>query len=89
MAAESKSFILKIAVGRRFSSAPADSAGLTAGTHLGPYLDVPASGNSITFELAAFYLFNEDGTKLIAERIYYDQASVMAQMQPASVAKAS
>jgi|SRR5215831_7031521 len=57
------------------------------GTHLGPYLQVPASGNQITIELAGFYLFNEDGSKLIAERIYYDQASVVAQMQPKPMAK--
>ena len=57
------------------------------GTHLGPYLQVPASGNPITIELAGFYLFDEDGSKLIAERIYYDQASVFSQMQPRSVAK--
>jgi steroid delta-isomerase-like uncharacterized protein len=60
-----------------------------SGTHLGPYLNMGASGNSICFDLAAFYLFNEDGTKLVAERIYYDQASVMAQMQPTQVAKSA
>lgn len=64
-----------------------DSPGCTVceteitGTHLGPYLDQPASGNPIKIQLAAIYLFNEDCSKLIAERIYYDQASVMAQMQ--------
>jgi steroid delta-isomerase-like uncharacterized protein len=64
-----------------------DSAGCTVceteitGTHLGPYLGQPASGNPVKIQLAAIYLFNEDCTKLIAERIYYDQASVFAQMQ--------
>jgi steroid delta-isomerase-like uncharacterized protein len=58
-----------------------------SGTHLGPYLSMPASGNSISFELAAFYLFDEDCTKLIAERIYYDQASVLTQMQPMPAAR--
>ena len=58
-----------------------------SGTNLGPYLDMAASGNPIRFELAAFYLFDEDCTKLVAERIYYDQASVIAQMQPAQAAK--
>jgi hypothetical protein len=33
-------------------------------------------GNKAHLELAAFYLFNEDTTKLIAERIYYDQAGL-------------
>ena len=51
------------------------------GTHRGPYLGQPASGNRITISLAAFYIFNEDSTKLLGERIYFDQASVLAQMQ--------
>jgi steroid delta-isomerase-like uncharacterized protein len=60
-----------------------------SGTHLGPYLHMAASGNSIRFELAAFYLFDEDCTKLIAERIYYDQASAIAQMQPSQIAQSA
>jgi steroid delta-isomerase-like uncharacterized protein len=64
-----------------------DSPGCTVceteitGTHLGPYLGQPASGNAVKIQLAAIYLFDEDCTKLIAERIYYDQASVIAQMK--------
>jgi steroid delta-isomerase-like uncharacterized protein len=64
-----------------------DSPGCTvcetviSGTHLGPYLNLPASGNKVTIQLAGIYLFNEDCTKLVAERIYYDQASVVTQMQ--------
>jgi steroid delta-isomerase-like uncharacterized protein len=76
-------------------SAQYDAPGCTicettiSGTHLGPYLHMAPSGNPISFELAAFYLFDEDCTKLIAERIYYDQASVIAQMQPTQVAKSA
>ena len=62
---------------------------IITGTHLGPYLQVPASGNPITIELAGFYLFDNDSRELIAERIYYDQASVMAQMQAPPVAKSA
>jgi len=64
-----------------------DSPGCTvcetviSGTHLGSYLNVPPSGNKVKIQLAGIYLFNEDCTKLVAERIYYDQMSVMAQMQ--------
>jgi hypothetical protein len=36
--------------------------------HLGPYLNMGASGNPASFELAAFYLFNQDCPRLIAER---------------------
>ncbi len=53
-----------------------------SGTHLGPFLGLSASGNHVEFKLAAFYLFNDDSTKLLAERVYFDLASLMAQMQP-------
>ncbi len=53
-----------------------------SGTHLGPFLGVPASGNRVEFKLAAFYLFDEDSSKLLAERVYFDLASLVAQMQP-------
>jgi steroid delta-isomerase-like uncharacterized protein len=59
------------------------------GTHTGDYLGVPPLGNKIRGELAAFYLFNEDSTKLIAERIYYDQAGIVAQMQAKRVARSA
>jgi predicted ester cyclase len=51
------------------------------GTHTGEYMGVKPLGNKVRVELAAFYLFNEDTTKLIAERIYYDQAGLYAQLQ--------
>jgi steroid delta-isomerase-like uncharacterized protein len=51
------------------------------GTHKGEYLGLQPLGNKVRGELAAFYLFNKDSTKLIAERIYYDQAGLVAQMQ--------
>ncbi len=51
-----------------------------SGTHQGPYLGLAPTGNPIKIQLAAFYEFNDDTSKLTAERIYYDQASVLAQM---------
>lgn len=51
------------------------------GTHAGEYLGLAPLGNKVRVELAGFFLFNGDCTKLIAERIYYDQAGVAAQMQ--------
>ena len=56
------------------------------GTHKGEYLGLQPLGNKIRGEFAAFYFFNEDCTKLIAERIYYDQAGLAAQMQAKQVA---
>jgi len=53
------------------------------GTHLGDYLGMPASGNPVEFELAAFYLFGsgENAGKLVCERIYFDNAILMRQIR--------
>ena len=51
------------------------------GTHKGEFAGIKPQGNPIRIEMASFYLFDPGSTSLIAERIYYDQASVIAQMQ--------
>jgi len=51
------------------------------GTHQGEFAGVKPLGNKICIEMAAFYTFDAEAGKLISERIYYDQASVFAQMQ--------
>jgi steroid delta-isomerase-like uncharacterized protein len=51
------------------------------GTHRGEFAGVKPLGNPVRVEMAAFYIFDEASEKLIAERIYYDQASVVQQMQ--------
>jgi predicted ester cyclase len=55
------------------------------GTHTGEYMGLKPLGNKVRVELAAFYLFNDDTSKLIAERIYYDQAGLYAQLQAKQV----
>jgi steroid delta-isomerase-like uncharacterized protein len=52
-----------------------------SGTHLGDYMGVGPTGNHVRVDLAAFYLFDEKVERLIAERIYFDQATVLRQMQ--------
>ena len=51
------------------------------GTHLGDFAGVKPLGNSVRIEMAAFYMFDAASGKLIAEKIYYDQASALQQMQ--------
>jgi steroid delta-isomerase-like uncharacterized protein len=51
------------------------------GTHEGDFAGVKPKGNKLRFEMAAFYIFDASSGKLIAERIYYDQAGVLAQME--------
>lgn len=53
------------------------------GSHKGEFAGVKPLGNPIRAEMAAFYTFDADSGKLIAEKIYYDQASVVEQMQRA------
>jgi predicted ester cyclase len=59
---------------------------IISGTHRGDFAGVKPLGNKIRFEMAAFYIFDAQSGKLFAERIYYDQAGVLTQMQaqPAS-----
>jgi steroid delta-isomerase-like uncharacterized protein len=53
------------------------------GTHRGEFCGLPGSGNRVSFELAAFYIFGEghEAGKLLAERIYFDNETVLKQMR--------
>jgi steroid delta-isomerase-like uncharacterized protein len=51
------------------------------GTHRGDFAGVKPRGNMIRIDMAAFYTFDASSGKLISEKIYYDQASVLGQMQ--------
>jgi predicted ester cyclase len=52
-----------------------------SGTHKGEFASVKPLGNATRVEMAAFYTFDAASAKLISEKIYYDQASVLEQMQ--------
>lgn len=54
---------------------------VVTGTHRGEFAGVAPLGNKVRIEMAAFYTFDAMSGKLISERIYYDQASALAQMQ--------
>jgi len=51
------------------------------GRHEGEFAGVKPLGNAIRIEMAAFYTLDPESGKLISERIYYDQAGVLRQMQ--------
>jgi steroid delta-isomerase-like uncharacterized protein len=51
------------------------------GTHQGEFAGIQPHGNRVRIEMAGFYTFDSAEGKLISERIYYDQASAVEQMQ--------
>jgi steroid delta-isomerase-like uncharacterized protein len=55
--------------------------GIVTGTHSAEFSGVPASGRFISFPFAAIYIFGEDPTKLVAERAYWDNEMLVAQMK--------
>lgn len=48
------------------------------GTHLGPFRGLPATGRSFSCRMAA--IFDFDGDKLMGERVYFDQNTILRQL---------
>jgi steroid delta-isomerase-like uncharacterized protein len=48
------------------------------GTHLGPLRSLPATGRAFRCRMTAFFVFADD--RIICERVYFDQASIMRQL---------
>ena len=57
------------------------------GTHLGPLRALPPTGRSFRTRMTALFLF--DGERIVCERVYFDQLSILRQLgiarDPASV----
>jgi steroid delta-isomerase-like uncharacterized protein len=57
------------------------------GTHLGPLRGLPPTGRSFRCQMTAFFVF--DGDRLVNERVYFDQATILRQLglarEPASL----
>jgi steroid delta-isomerase-like uncharacterized protein len=48
------------------------------GTHLGPLRSLPATGRAFRTQMTSFFIF--DGDRLVCERAYFDQASILRQL---------
>ena len=51
------------------------------GTHNGEYLGIAPTGRRVSVALAAFYVFDKTTGHLNAERIYFDNNTVLGQIQ--------
>jgi predicted ester cyclase len=58
------------------------------GTHRGEWCGVAGTGRRVKFHVAVLYLFGKDNTsgKLLAERLYFDNETVMKQINGAAEA---
>ena len=58
------------------------------GTHLGPLRALPPTGRSFRTRVTAFFIF--EGDRIVCERVYFDQLSILSQLgiahDPSSVA---
>ena len=48
------------------------------GTHLGPLRALPPTGRAFRCRMTAYFLFEED--RLVGERVYFDQLTIMRQL---------
>jgi steroid delta-isomerase-like uncharacterized protein len=57
------------------------------GTHLGPLRSLPPTGRSFRARMTAFFIF--EGDRIVCERVYFDQVTLMRQLgvahDPASI----
>jgi len=51
------------------------------GTHTGPLRGtIPPTGRAFTCRMAAFFLFEEGGDRVVCERVYFDAGTMLAQL---------
>lgn len=51
------------------------------GTHRGEYCGIPAGGNRVRFEAVALFGDGDASAKLVGERVYFDNETVLRQMR--------
>ena len=49
------------------------------GTHIGEWAGIPATGKSMAVDACCIFVF--DGADLLCEKVYFDQATVLAQLR--------
>jgi steroid delta-isomerase-like uncharacterized protein len=50
------------------------------GTHLGPIRALPPTGKAFRCRMTAFFVFEPGTDRLVCERVYFDQLSIMRQL---------
>jgi steroid delta-isomerase-like uncharacterized protein len=53
---------------------------LLRGTHLGPLRGLPPTGRSFECRMCALFLFPPGGDRIVGERVYFDQATILRQL---------
>src|SRR5271156_986556 len=48
------------------------------GTHLGPLRSLPPTGRAFRCRMTSFFIF--DGERIVCERVYFDQATILRQL---------
>lgn len=48
------------------------------GTHLGPLRSLPATGRAFRCRMTSFFIF--EGERIVCERVYFDQATILRQL---------
>jgi steroid delta-isomerase-like uncharacterized protein len=52
------------------------------GTHLGPLRSLPPTGRAFRTRVCAFFIFDDE--RIVCERVYFDQLSILSQLGAAS-----
>ena len=51
------------------------------GTHDGPLHGIPPTGKAFRCRMVAFFLFEPEGEGIVCERVYFDSATILRQLE--------